>query len=136
SVHSIWKFAKNKAQAERFVADLCVASKQAILASQLFNFPSFPGAVPPKQLYKAAAADTNKPHGKYTILTTVASKYTRNVGYPGSSNAAVAEVLETFLVPRMFAQVSQGKATAAESVRTTALQMKQIWAKWRAAGKV
>jgi hypothetical protein len=36
----------------------------------------------------------------------------------------------------MFAQVSQGKASAAESVRSTAKQMKQIWARWKAAGKI
>jgi hypothetical protein len=36
----------------------------------------------------------------------------------------------------MFAQVSQGKMSAAESVRSTAKEMKRIWAKWRAAGKI
>jgi hypothetical protein len=36
----------------------------------------------------------------------------------------------------MFAQVSQGKTSAAESVRTTSQQMKQIWARWKAAGKI
>jgi multiple sugar transport system substrate-binding protein len=136
SVHSIWKFAKNIQAAERFVADLCIASEDAVLASACFNFPSFPGAVPADTLYKTAAADTNLPRGKYSILTTVASKHTRNLGYPGYANAAVQEVLDRFLVPRMFAQVSQGKATAAESVRATAAEMKRIWAKWRAAGKI
>lgn len=135
-VYSIWKFAKNKDAAEKFIADLCINSEQAILASRLFNFPSFPGAFPLKQIYKTAAADANPPRGKYTILTTIASKYTRNLGYPGYSNAAVEEVLDTFLIPRMFAQVSQGKMSAAESVRTTANEMKRIWARWRAAGKI
>jgi hypothetical protein len=32
--------------------------------------------------------------------------------------------------------VSQGRATAADSVRSTAAEMKRIWAKWRAAGKI
>jgi multiple sugar transport system substrate-binding protein len=136
SVHSIWRFAKNKDAAERFVADLCIASAQAIPASDLFNFPSFPGAFPPKQIYEAAAADAHPPRGKYSILTTIASKYTRNVGYPGYSNAAVQQVLDTFLIPRMFAQVSQGKMSAADSVRSTAKEMKRIWARWRAAGKI
>jgi multiple sugar transport system substrate-binding protein len=136
SVYSIWKFAKNKDAAEQFVADLCISSEQAALESKLFNFPSFPGAYPLKRIYKAAAADTHMPRGKYSILTTVASRYTRNAGYPGSSNAAVQEVLDTFLVPRMFAQVSQGTMSAEDSVRSTATQMKRIWAKWRAAGKI
>ena len=136
SVYSIWQFAKNKDAAETFLADLCAGYEAATLASNLFNFPSFPGAFPVKQLYKAAAADTHPPRGKYSILTTVASKYTRNVGYPGYSNAAVQETFDRFLIPQMFAQVSQGKMTAADSVRSTASEMKRIWAKWKAAGKI
>lgn len=135
-VYSIWRFAKNRVAAEKFVADLCVDSDQAILASNLFNFPSFPGAIPLKQIYENAAAETHLPRGKYSILTTIASKHTRNVGYPGHANAAVQEALDTFLIPRMFAQVSQGRMSAADSVRATAKEMKRIWAKQRAAGKV
>src|SRR3989442_374304 len=72
------QFAKNKDAAEKFLVDLCAGYEGATIASNLFNFPSFPGAFPAKQLYKAAAADTHAPHGKYSILTTVASKYTCN----------------------------------------------------------
>jgi multiple sugar transport system substrate-binding protein len=135
-VYSIWKFAKNREAAEKFIADLCINYQQATLASQLFNFPSFPGAFPGKDIYKAAAADTHPPRGKYSILTTIASKYTKNAGYPGYSNAAVDEVLSRFLIPQMFAQVSQGKMGAAESVRATASELKRIWAKWKAAGRI
>jgi multiple sugar transport system substrate-binding protein len=106
SVCSIWKFSRNVDLAERFVADLCTSSAQATPASNLFNFPSFPGAYPVKQIYKAAAADMNRPRGKYSILTTVAAKYTRNVGYPGYANAAVDEVLNSHLIPQMFAQAA------------------------------
>jgi multiple sugar transport system substrate-binding protein len=89
-----------------------------------------------KQIYKAAAADKHRPHGKYSILTTVAAKFTRNIGYPGYANAAVDEVLSSYLIPQMFAQVSQGKMSASESVRSTGKQMKQIWARWKALGKI
>ena len=136
AVYSVWKFAKNREAAERFVADVCLAAAAATQASNFFNFPSFPGAYPTKQIYKAAAASTKRPKGKYSILTTVASQYTRNIGYPGYANAAVQETLDRFLVPQMFAQVSQGKASAEDSVRATAGEMKRIWAKWRAAGKI
>jgi len=135
-VYSIWRFAKNKDAAARFIADLCAGYEQATVASNLFNFPSFPGAYPLKQVYKTAAADTHPPRGKYTILTTVASKYTRNLGYPGYSNAAISEVLDKFVIPRMFARVSQGTMSPAESVRSTAGEMKAIWTKWKAAGKI
>ncbi len=136
AVYSVWKFAKNREAAERFVADVCLAAAAATPASNFFNFPSFPGAYPMKEIYKAAAANRQRPKGKYSILTTVASQYTRNIGYPGHANAAVQETLDRFLVPQMFAQVSQGRASAEDSVRATAAEMTRIWEKWRAAGKI
>src|SRR4051794_13328885 len=69
--YSIWKFAQNQDNAKQFLVDLCVAGKEATMASQLYNFPSFPNAFPFKQIRKVAAADKNPPHGKYTILTTI-----------------------------------------------------------------
>jgi multiple sugar transport system substrate-binding protein len=134
--YSIWKFAQNKQNAQQFLVDLCVNYKQATDASKLYNFPSFPGAYPFKAIRKTAAADTHKPRGKYTVLTTIAEKYTHNIGYPGTTNAAMDEVFSKYLIPQMFAQVSQGKMSAADSVRSTNAQVKQIYAKWKARGKI
>jgi multiple sugar transport system substrate-binding protein len=134
--YSIWKFAQNKQNAQQFLADLCINYKQATLASQLYNFPSFPGAFPFAQIRKAAAADTHPPKGKYTILTTIAEKYTHNIGYPGTTNAAIDEIFSKYLIPQMFAQVSQGKLSAADSVRDTMSAVKNIYAKWRSRGKI
>jgi multiple sugar transport system substrate-binding protein len=134
--YSIWKFAQNQDNASQFLVDLCVNYKEATNASQLYNFPSFPGAYPFKAIRKAAAADPNKPHGKYTVLTTIAEKFTHNIGFPGTYNAAMDEVFTKYLIPQMFAQVSQGKLTAADSVSQTNAQVKQIYAKWKAAGKI
>ncbi|MFL5953247.1 MAG: ABC transporter substrate-binding protein [Gaiellaceae bacterium] len=134
--YSIWKFAQNKENAEKFLSDLCIHGKDATVASQLYNFPSFPGAFPFKDIRKAAAADTHKPKGKYTILTTIAERYTHNIGYPGTTNAAVDEVFSKYLIPQMFAQVSQGKLSAQDSVRDTMSVVKGIYAKWRKRGKI
>ena len=134
--YSIRKFAQNKQNAQQFLADLCINYKQATLASQLYNFPSFPGAFSFNQIRKAAAADTHPPKGKYTILTTIAEKYTHNIGYPGTTNAAIDEIFSKYLIPQMFAQVSQGKLSAADSVRDTMSAAKNIYAKWRARGKI
>jgi len=135
-VYSIWKFAKNKEAAQKFIADLAINYRQATDASQLYNFPSFPGAYPFKAIRKTAGADPHKPKGKYTILTTIAERYTHNIGYPGYSNAAIDELFNKFLIPQMYAQVSQGKLSAQDSVKSTAKQIKQIYAKWKAAGKI
>ena len=134
--YSIWKFAQNKENAQQFLVDLCVNYKQATDASKLYNFPSFPGAYPFKQIRKTAAADTHKPRGKYTILTTIAEKYTHNIGYPGTTNAAIDEVFQKYLIPQMFAQVSQGQMSAADSVKAISSQVKDIFAKWKARGKI
>ena len=136
AVYSIWRFAKNREAAERFVADLCAASGEGISASSFFNYPSFPGARPLELIYADAAKSTRAPKGKYSILTTVAAKHTRNLGYPGHANGAVQEVWDRYLVPQMFARVSRGQMSAAESVRATANEMRAIWKKWRAAGKL
>jgi multiple sugar transport system substrate-binding protein len=134
--YSIWKFAQNQENAKRFLADLIINYKDATNASQLYNFPSFPGAYPFKQIRKTAAADSHPPRGKYTILTTIAEKYTHNIGYPGTTNAAIDEIFQKYLIPQMFAQVSQGKLSAADSVKQTAAQVKDIYARWKERGKI
>ena len=45
------------------------------------------------------------------------------------------EVFSKYLIPQMFAQVSQGKMSAADSVRSINTQVKEIYAKWKAARK-
>jgi multiple sugar transport system substrate-binding protein len=135
-VYSIWKFAKNKENAEKFLVDLCSNYRQATTASKLYNFPSFPGAFPFKAIRKAAAADAHKPSGKYTILTTIAQNYTKNIGYPGTTNAAMDQVFSSYLIPQMFAQVSQGKLSAADSVSAIDKQVRNIYSQWRARGKL
>ena len=133
---SIWKFAKDKQNAHQFLVDLLLASKTATIQSQLYNFPTFAKAFPFKAINKFAAKDTNKPHGKYTVLTTIAEKYTHNIGWPGTVNAAMDEVFSTFLIPQMFAQVSQGKLSAADSVSSTVKQINRIYKKWEKRGKI
>jgi len=133
---SIWKFAQNKENAQRFLIDLLKAGKQATIQSQLYNFPVFDKTFPFPAIRKTAAADPHKPHGKYTVLTTIAEKYTHNIGYPGTMNPAMDEVFSTFLIPTMFAQVSQGKMSAEDSVASTKSQINAIYQKWEGRGAV
>jgi len=133
---SIWKFAQNKDNAQKFLIDLLKAGKDATINSQLYNFPTFAKTFPFPAIRKAAAADPHKPKGKYTILTTIAEKYTHNIGYPGTMNPAMDEVFSTFLIPQMFAQVSQGKMSAADSVSSIKSQVNAIYKKWEDRGAV
>ena len=47
---SIWKFAKNQENAQKFLIDLLKAGKQATLQSQLYNFPTFAKTFPFEQI--------------------------------------------------------------------------------------
>jgi multiple sugar transport system substrate-binding protein len=132
----IWKFAPNQAAAKKFLADLEIHYKDAFLASKFYNFPSFPGAYPFKQIRKAVAQDKHRPLGKYGVLTTIAQKYTTNPGHPGYANAAFGEMFAKSMIPQMFAQVSQKKMTAQEAVNAADREIKSIYAKWRKLGKI
>jgi hypothetical protein len=48
----------------------------------------------------------------------------------------VAAIPPNSLIPNMFAQVSQGKMSAEDSVSQTKAQVNQIFAKWKARGKI
>jgi multiple sugar transport system substrate-binding protein len=131
-VYSIWKFAANKRQAKKFVYDMMVPNYVGhFLNSKYYNFPGWPGAV--KNIKRRLDAD---PSGKYGVLDRIARTATANVGYPGFSNAAIDEIFNTNLIPQMFAEVAQGKKSAAESVRDTHRESQRIFRKWRNRGKI
>lgn len=137
-VYVIWKFAKNKAAAKKFLVDQQLAYRDHFLQSKFYNFPAWTGAIKGGfgTIRKIAAADTNKPRGKYTVLTTIAEKYTTNVGFPGYSNAVIDEIFNRYLIPQMFAQVAQGKLSPEDAVRSFDREFKRIHRKWQNQGLV
>jgi multiple sugar transport system substrate-binding protein len=137
-VYVIWKFAQNKAAAKKFLVDQQLAYRQHFLNSQFYNFPAWTGAIKGgfKQIHKLCAQDKHKPLGKYTILATIAEKYTTNVGHPGYANAVIDEAFNTFLIPQMFAEVAQDKMTAQDAVKAMQSQYMRLYRKWRNQGLV
>ena len=132
--YMIWKFARNKRMARKFLVDLETTYRGAFLNSKYYNFPSWPGSV--KNIRRPLAQDDARPRGKYVVLDTISKRYTKNVGYPGFSNAAIGEIFDTYLVPAMFAQVAQGRMSPDEAARRFHRQFERIFAKWRRRGKV
>jgi multiple sugar transport system substrate-binding protein len=130
-VHTIWKFAQEKALAKKYIRDQQLQYIGHFLNSKFYNFPAWPKAVP--NIKKKLARD---PSGKYTVLDKISRTATTNVGFPGYSNAAIDEVFNTFLIPQMFAEVAQGNKSAAESVRDTTNEVRRIFRKWRGRGKI
>ena len=137
-VYLIWKFAKNKEAAQKYVVDQMLSYREHFVRSQFYNFPPWTGAIKGgfKTIRQLSAADTHKPKGKYTVLTTIAEKYTTNPGHPGNSTPVTDEIFNTFLIPQMFAEVAQGKSSPAAAVSAFANKAQDIWRKWRAQGLV
>jgi multiple sugar transport system substrate-binding protein len=132
--YMIWKFATNKAMAKKFLADLEINYRGAFENSKFYNFPSFPKTV--QNIPVRLGRDTNTPTGKYKILGTISDKYTKNVGYPGFSNAAMGQIFDEFLIPQMFAEVAKGNRTPADAARTYHARFAKIFAEWRKRGKI
>lgn len=132
-VYLIWKFAKNKEAARKYVVDQQLSYREHFLRSGYYNFPPWTGAIQGgfKGIRTLTAQDTHKPKGKYTVLTTIAEKYTTNPGHPGNSTPVMDEIYNTFLIPQMFAEVAQGKSSASAAVSAFANKAQGIWRKWR-----
>jgi multiple sugar transport system substrate-binding protein len=137
-VFVVWKFAKNRRGAVKFIADIQKNYTPHFRNSEFYNFPAFERGVNGgfRAMRRLAAADRQRPLGKYTILTTIAQRYTTNVGHPGFANAAVDETFNKFLIPQMFAQVAQDKASAEEATRDFQNQIGSIFVKWRNLKKI
>jgi multiple sugar transport system substrate-binding protein len=130
----IWRFARNKQAARKFLVDLEVQYTGAFENSRFYNFPSWPNSV--RNIPVRLRRDTNPPRGKYVVLDRINRNYTYNVGYPGYSNAAIDEVFNKFLIPQMFAEVAQGRRTPSDAARTYDRQFRQIFQRWRNRRKI
>jgi multiple sugar transport system substrate-binding protein len=131
----IWKFAKNKQAAKKFLADLEIKYIGAFENSKFYNFPSWPRSVTniPRRLERDPVA---KPAGKYKVLGEIAEKYTYNPGHPGYTNAGIDEVFNKFMIPQMFAEVAQGKRTPEDAAKVYDRSFKRIFQSWRSREKI
>ena len=130
----IWKFAANVDGAKQFVVDYTEHSREGFLASGFQNFPSFPNAVP--DLTELVSNDPDAtPPDKYGVLAEGAS-WTTNVGYPGYTNAAIAEVLGSSVVPTMCARAATGQLTPEEALDQADQEVRRIFDTWRRSGKI
>lgn len=133
-VSAIWRFAENQEIARRFIVDFALDAREALIRSEFFNMPAFPGAVP--DLGDLVAADPQaRPADKYAILAG-AEDWSTNYGHPGYANAAVDEVFNLYVIPQMFAAAARGELTPEEAVRAAEQRVQPIYDKWRERGKI
>ena len=134
TTYVIWKFAENPSGAARFLVDLVLGYREAVLRSEFYNLPAFPGAVP--DLADLLAADpAARPTGKYSLFAE-AGEWTANPGRPGFDNAAVAELTNEYIIAQMFAAAVGGELSAEEAVKRAHAQAQPIFDKWRERGKI
>lgn len=134
NAYTIWEFGENKSGAEKFLVDLAGASRSAFIASEFYNFPTFPQLVP--DLDKLVAHDPKAtPTDKYSFFHD-AQDWTINVDYPGHANPATDEIFSTWLLPRMFADAASGRCSPEEALSTYSDKVEEIFSNWRLEGKV
>ncbi|MEW6046180.1 MAG: ABC transporter substrate-binding protein, partial [Bacillota bacterium] len=149
-VYVIWKFAQNQDLAKEFLLYLVDHYRDAVLASKLYNFPSFPGSVadpgtPVSQKPQAGqrwieSVCENDPFGSNppSKLAPIATALTwsTNVGHPGTANPAIGEIFDTFVLPDMFAKAATGQISVRDAVRQADRRAREIFDKWRRRGLV
>ena len=130
----IWNFAEQTELAKEFLVDLVTNYREAFVRSEFYNLPAFPGGV--QDIEGILAADTaSDPKGKYSVLAK-AAEWSTNFGHPGNDNAAIDEVLNQYIVPKMFAAAARGDMSAEAAVREAETQVKAIFDKWRGQGRI
>lgn len=134
TTYVIWNFAENPTGASRFLIDLVLGCREAVLRSEFYNLPAFPGAVPDLS-YLLTADSAARPTGKYGLFAE-AGTWTANAGRPGFDNAAVSEVFNEYIIGQMFSAAAGGELTAEEAVKRAHARVKPIFEKWRERGKI
>jgi multiple sugar transport system substrate-binding protein len=139
----VWKFSDKIELAKRFLVDLLAASEESFRASEFYNLPAFPRAVPDLRAKlgagKAGPAGRGAPvpagkgppvpAGRYALLAD-AERWSVLPGHPGPFTAAIDETLQRGIIPAMFARVARSEQTAEDSVRAADAEMRKIFARW------
>ena len=147
--------APNVDEAKEFILDLTANYDQVMYASKLYDSPSFFGVpvqggdrgyptVPGVKTVKDLS-DTWFDHdpfrldgeadGKMSVFKN-ALDWTTNVGHPGVTNPAVAEMYNTFVIPNMMARAVRGDETPEASIKRAASEARAIYESWHQRGLV
>ena len=150
SGYGVWKFSKSQDSAKDFLVALVDASRESMLASKLYNFPSFYGAAaepgtPMSKKYESGAAWIakqcnndpfgSKPADKLALLAK-ALPWSTNLGYPGFANPAEGEIFDTYVITDMFAKAATGALPSKDAMAEASTRTKEIFNKWRKKGMV
>jgi multiple sugar transport system substrate-binding protein len=145
SGYVVWKFSKSQDIAKEFLVALVDASRESMLGSKLYNFPSFYGAAAEPNtpvakrpesgaawIAKQCNADPfgSKPADKLSLLAK-ALPWSTNLGYPGFANPAEGEIFDTYVITDMFAKAATGALSPKDAMMEASNRAKEIFTKWR-----
>jgi multiple sugar transport system substrate-binding protein len=125
----VWNFAENKEGAKQFLADLIDNSRVMYEKSQGCNFPIYQKTLPDLIVRLENDAQADPPY-KYKELKD-ALHWTPNLGFPGYANPVAMQVFNTFVIPKMFISVVEGKLSPEEAARAAEREVKGIVEKWK-----
>ena len=91
--------------------------------SKLYDFPAFANAVPDLDGWLAKDPFGANPPDKLAVLKD-ATKWCTNIGHPGPASPAIGEVIDTFIIPNMYAKAARGELTPQQSVAEAEKQIK------------
>ncbi len=134
-IYVIPKHAKNPDAAKEFILNLVTNYASATNNSELYTFPAFPSTVPQLDAWLDNDPFGSQPANKLAFLKE-AETWSTTLGHPGPANAAIGEVLDTFIIPKMMAKAARGELSPRDAVIDAENQIKPIFGRWRQRGLV
>jgi spermidine/putrescine-binding protein len=134
-IYIIPRFAKNPDAAKEFILHLVANYAQATNNSELYTFPAFPATVPQLNGWLDNDPYGSQPANKLAFLKD-AERWSTTIGHPGPANAAIGEVFDTFILPKMMARAARGELSPRDAVIDAENQIKPIFQRWRERGLV
>ncbi|HEX6595483.1 MAG TPA: extracellular solute-binding protein, partial [Acidimicrobiales bacterium] len=134
-IYVIPNHARNPDAAKEFILHLVANYAQATNNSELYTFPAFPQTVPQLNGWLENDPYGSQPANKLAFLKD-AERWSTTVGHPGPANAAIGEVFDTFILPKMMARAARGERTPREAVQDAEAEIRPIFERWRQRGLV
>ena len=134
-IYAIPRHAKNPDAAKEFILHLTANYAQATNNSELYTFPAFPQTVPQLNGWLENDPFGSQPANKLAFLKD-AEKWSTTIGHPGPANAAIGEVFDTFILPKMMAKAARGELSPRDAVVDAENQIRPIFQRWRERGLV
>lgn len=136
------KYSKNKEAAKDYLRKYMESYSEAVDASKMFNMPCWESTTP--QMFEKGGWLESDPYApdaspsqktRLEVLKTAAS-WTRHYGYPGTSNAAIGQIITEHVIPLMFKQYIIDGVPIDDAIATAETRMNEIFDEQRAAGLV